>query len=89
MEKNRIKFTIENIIYIDKLKNKLFNNYKFIQNITHIIQNDNFIVNIYLDDNINNNIFYMICQDIIKTLIIDKKIDIYYFHNNILTYKYE
>lgn len=89
MEKNRIKFTIENIIYIDKLKNKLFNNYKFILNITHIIQNDNFIVNIYLDDNINNNIFYMICQDIIKTLIIDKKIDISYFHNNILTYKYE
>lgn len=89
MEKNRIKFTIENIIYIDKLKNKLFNNYKFIQNITHIIQNDNFIVNIYLDDNINNNIFYMICQDIIKTLIINKKIDICYFHNNILTYKYE
>jgi hypothetical protein len=89
MEKNRIKFTIENIIYIDKLKNKLFNNYKFILNITHIMQNDNFIVNIYLDDNINNNIFYMICQDIIKTLIIDKKIDICYFHNNILTYKYE
>lgn len=89
MEKNRIKFTIENIIYIDKLKNKLFNNYKFIQNITNIIQNDNFIVNIYLDDNINNNIFYMICQDIIKTLIINKKIDICYFHNNILTYKYE
>tara|TARA_B100001540_G_scaffold317748_1_gene352593 strand:- start:13288 stop:13557 length:270 start_codon:yes stop_codon:yes gene_type:complete len=89
MEKNRIKFTIYNIIYIDKLKNKLFNNYKFISNITHIIQNDNFIVNVYLDDNINNNIFYMICQDIIKTLIIDKKNDISYFHNNILTYKYE
>ena len=89
MEKNRIKFTIENIIYIDKLKNKLFNNYKFISNITHIIQNDNFIVNVHLDDNINNNIFYMICQDIIKTLIINKKNDIYYFHNNILTYKYE
>jgi hypothetical protein len=89
MKKNRIKFIIKNIIYIDKLKNKLFNNYKFISNITHIIQKDNFIVNIYLDDNINNNIFYMICQDIIITLIINKKIDISYFHNNILTYKYE
>lgn len=89
MEKNRIKFIIDNIIYIDKLKNKLFNNYKFISNITHIIQNYDYIVNIYLDDNINNNIFYMICQNIIKILIIDKKIDIFYFHNNILTYKYE
>lgn len=89
MEKNRIKFIIDNIIYIDKLKNKLFNNYKFISNITHIIQNYDYIVNIYLDDNINNNIFYMICQNIIKILIIHKKIDISYFHNNILTYKYE
>lgn len=89
MEKNRIKFIIDNIIYIDKLKNKLFNNYKFISNITHIIQNYHYIVNIYLDDNINNNIFYMICQNIIKILIIHKKIDISYFHNNILTYKYE
>jgi hypothetical protein len=89
MEKNRIKFIIDNIIYIDKLKNKLFNNYKFISNITHIIQNYDYIVNIYLDDNINNNIFYMICQNIIKILIVDKKIDISYFHNNILTYKYE